>query len=160
VRRIVSVIAIITALAIAVSLTGVALLAPARAATSLTAQTREFRVDAMTLLRGYERELTPRLAPAERQELSGVIGQANRSLTRLTAATRLLDQANARNKPARKAQAMRAFADAKTAEANAIARVQPLAVREMGIMEMLKAKADLDRMDARFEGLGNAIRAA
>lgn len=135
-------------------------LAPASAAPSLASQTRDFKTDAMSLLRGYERDLGPRLSATERQQLVGVIAKANSALTRLVVTTRALDRSTVSNKTSRKAQALRAFSDAQAAEADAIAQVQPLAMRQLGIMGMINAKADLDRMNARFEGLGTAIRAA
>lgn len=129
-------------------------------AATLAAEATDFRADAVSMLRGYERDLGPELTAAERSRVRALVVDARTRLIALERSVSRLEAAPRSQRERIRSRAIAQHASARIAAERATDELAPLAASRLGLGELLAAKADLDRMLNRFDDLGDAIRAA
>ncbi len=130
----------------------------AQAATTLSAEVKAFRVEAISELRGHEAQLAPGLNAAEKKRVHTLLETANRRLGSLVFATARLDKATGSKRAALKSSTIKTYDVARKDADVAIEEIQPLAMRTMGVFDMIRAKNGIDNLMARFDAIGAKIR--
>lgn len=121
-----------------------------------------FRVDIRADLADYLARYGGRLSGAERQRMTALSGQVDRSLALLTLRVATAEQRIASGAPSARATAASAVAQYERAHAQALAtldEVQPILQPKLSLFEALEAKMDFDEQMSRFESLGDRIQA-
>ena len=150
-------------LGVVLALGGLTLFAagPASAAPSVAQQSQALHSDVMNVLNGYVRTYSPELSTGDRSRVRALVAKADLALGRLDSAIKEIPRA--RSEAAHRAAVATALArqvDAKGAATNGMAEVTPLLTAHMNVFELLGAKRDADRLMARLDELGSAIRTA
>ena len=122
-----------------------------------------YRTRASELMKGYQTRFGPRLTSDERSRVDTLTRQGLTALRTLDArAQRTAYLARTGASPKRVNQARQAAIDAHTQATTqlrgALTELQPLLARHLGILEALRAKADLDQAMRDLDALGETLR--